>query len=197
MSLRWGMVSLLTVLLALGVLAVACSGDDDDGAGNGGDDAGSTETMDVGDGDVTETATPDGDAGEPTGDASDFDEDFGLPEAGFGGNGTVTIGSETYAYDVIACSVDQGVYVLSGRGHDLGGQPFVAEVGVTFGDVATAEVSVGSSSVSDDGDPHWTAEPVLNYEFGANGIAVLRFDATFTDSSGAESDGSVDVTCEL
>lgn len=188
----------LALVSAIALAILACGGDDD----SAGTSDGAPTATDAPTG--TEAApTDDGDGAEPTPDAGDdgdatpaFSEDFGMPEAGSGGPGSVVIGEETFEYDVIVCSTsDDGVSVWNGRGHTADGTPFVAEVSLMFGFEASAEISVGSSTVADDGDPHWTAEPALNYSFGQNGVAILNYDASFTSSSGDVADGSVDVVC--
>lgn len=185
----------LTIVATLALVLVACSGDDD--ASDTGDDGAPTATD-------SPTAAPadaddddggdDDDAGNAT-DAPDFSEDFGMSEAGRGGTGTVVIGDDTFEYQVIACSRDDTSATWNGRGQTGDGTPFVAEVSVKFGFEAEAEISVGSSSVADDGDPHWTAEPTLTYSQGSNGVVILRYDASFTSSNGDTAEGSVDVVC--
>ena len=167
---------------SVALLIAACSGDDDGGdGGNGTTDA------------PTETDAPT--ATEPTDGDGGFTEDFGVPQLGSGGTGTIVLGGETLEYQVIVCSEEDGTSRMSGRGLDGSGEPFVAQVEVEFGFDASAEISRGASSIDDEGSPHWVADPPVTYDFGSGGRLLLTFDSTFTNGAGNQIDGSVDVNC--
>lgn len=182
------------VLLSALACFAACGGGDDDSAD--GDSGGPTATDAP---TATETSDGNGDdggGGDDDGGESGFSEEFGVDQLGNGGTGTIVLGDETLEYDVIVCGEEEdGVYVMSGRGLDAAGEPFVAQVGVEFGLDASAEISRGASSIDDEGDPHWVAAAPETYNFGSGGRLILTFDSTFTDALGTAVDGSVDVNC--
>ena len=102
MSQRLVILLFAAMLLLFGVLIAACSSDSDD-AGNGGAGSETTEPADDGDGDSDATEPADGGAGDSdaTEPADDGDGDGGSSGSG---SATLTVGDESWSFDVTACA---------------------------------------------------------------------------------------------
>jgi hypothetical protein len=169
--------SLLTiVVLAVLALAVAACGGDD-----GGSPEGTSEAPTV----------VDGQGGELTPDFRD------VPARG---SGTITVGDETFEYDVTICIItnDSG-YTVGGPGQTADGKPFFANAGLQAGGIGYAVVNVGTQDGFALGNPSWTAAPPADPVTQTNDELSISFTTTFDNAISAEAEaveGTVDASCQ-
>lgn len=195
--------TIFTAVIALMLVAFAgfaCGGDDDDGGnGNG---AAPTEALANGDdgngddGDDSDDGSDDGNGESDGGDAPNI----GF-SAGQGGSGTITVGDESFPYEVLICILeDDGGASATGYGELPDGTPYIANIDREgFGsEIITAGVDVGSDHISDRGDPEWRADEIIDPAVEENGQLSFRFDALWRDRESDDStqvEGSAEVTC--
>jgi len=168
------MVSLLVAFAGL-----ACGGDDDGTDGNG----------------LAPSTT------EQPGGGDDL-PDIGFGPVGNGGSGTITIGDETFPYEVIVCILeDDGGATAAGYGELPDGTPYIAKAEREGGQTGriNAGLDVGVEHISLRGDPEWSTDEIIDPVVETNGTLSFTFDALFRDralDNFEQVEGSVQVTCE-
>lgn len=195
---RFKHISVIFVIFALALAALACgSGDDEDDEAPTGVP---TATQAEGNG-----ADSNGESGdEPSGDVGG--------ESGNGrGSGTVVIGDQTFDFVVDVCIIEDGGVHMGGASSTADGEPVYVEVAASDTTFANVDVGIGSTSLFDvergdihyetagyspDADfiPPYVTNPDLVVEI--NGGASVSFTTEFTPFDEDTLPGSVTASCE-
>jgi len=214
--------TVLSVVLAVSVAAIACSGDDDAGDNNGGQPAATTEAPVNGDGDSDGDGDGDGGSdgdgdggsdgdgdgdGDGNGDGDgdgNGDGDGGSPGSG---SATLTIGGEAWSFDDVICVFspeeagnDFTSFSLSAPGETAEGvQTLLQATILDKGNVATYSVSVVDAEDFDNptlgwSSPHNPEGPLIKVD-GKNVTADTTFDDQLTDDVIEEVPGTLHGTC--
>ncbi len=207
MSQRLVILPFAAMLLLFGVLIAACSSDSDDTGNGGAETDAPTEPADDGNGD--------GDATDPPGDGDgDGDGDGGSPAAS---SATLTVGSESWSFDVTACSFPneqsgsgQISFRMSGVGETTDGAPVrlqatiqdIQSEGRHEGDGVIHIVEMVDAEDAENPALGWISsveifeelEPVINVD-GKNVTADTTFDDRLTATEFEDVPGTLVAAC--